>query len=102
VSGSSRPLFNDLLNVERDGVAAFPREEEMDAPCRFVTENMNISDVLSSLDAMLGVSSDNNGAEPPRYCDCRELVLHGKRVPAPKFHCFLSDSITLPQTGQMR
>jgi len=28
----------------------------------------------------------NGTAERPRYCECRELLIDGKRVPAPHFH----------------
>ena len=43
---------------------------------------MNIDDLISSLDARVGV----NGEGEDRYCDCDELIICGARVPVPPGH----------------
>jgi len=36
-------------------------------------------------------NGSGNGNHPPRFCDCPETLLHGKRVPCPPQHdCFYS------------
>jgi len=46
---------------------------------------VSFDDVLAMLDARHGVSS-NGQTDEPRFCDCAELFIRGKRQPMPRFH----------------
>jgi len=43
---------------------------------------MTIDDMLSSLDARVGVNGEGEGD----FCDCDETLIHGLRIPIPPGH----------------